>query len=74
MLNLNKKLKYLPFSPGVYIFKDIFGKILYVGKAGSLKDRVGSYFVGVDLVSARKGQTQGLSLRSMGYGNRPIER
>jgi len=38
-----------------------------------LKDRVGSYFVGVDLVSARKGQTQGLSLRSMGYGNRPIE-
>ena len=38
-----------------------------------MKDRVGSYFVGVDLVSARKGQTQGLSLRSMGYGNRPIE-
>ncbi|HPN96389.1 MAG TPA: GIY-YIG nuclease family protein [Candidatus Moranbacteria bacterium] len=39
-----KKLKSLPQSPGVYIFKNKAGNILYVGKAGSLKDRVGSYF------------------------------
>lgn len=44
MLNLIQKLKILPSSPGVYIFKDKNRKILYVGKAGSLKDRVGSYF------------------------------
>lgn len=43
---LTKKLKSLPSSPGVYIFKDKDGEILYVGKAASLKDRVGSYFQG----------------------------
>ena len=34
----------LPKSPGVYEFHDKKGKILYIGKATSLKDRVGSYF------------------------------
>jgi excinuclease ABC subunit C len=41
---VNRKLKTLPSSPGVYIFYGKNRKILYVGKAGSLKDRVGSYF------------------------------
>jgi len=44
MPTLNQKLKSLPTSPGVYIFRGKDGKILYVGKATSLKDRVGSYF------------------------------
>ncbi len=39
-----KKIKKLPKSPGVYEFRDKQGKILYIGKATSLKDRVGSYF------------------------------
>jgi excinuclease ABC subunit C len=39
-----KKLKSLPTSPGVYIFKNDAEVILYVGKATSLKDRVSSYF------------------------------
>lgn len=34
----------LPDSPGVYLMKDASGDILYIGKAGSLKDRVRSYF------------------------------
>lgn len=34
----------LPKSPGVYIFRDGSGEILYCGKAKSLKDRVASYF------------------------------
>ena len=34
----------LPDSPGVYFFRDVNGKILYIGKATSLKDRVRSYF------------------------------
>lgn len=41
---LTKKIKNLPSSPGVYLFKDKDGEILYVGKAGYLKDRVSSYF------------------------------
>lgn len=41
---LSTKLQNLPASPGVYQFKDSNGKILYVGKAKSLKNRVRSYF------------------------------
>lgn len=37
-------LKALPDSPGVYLMKDSAGKIIYVGKAISLKNRVRSYF------------------------------
>ena len=35
----------LPQKPGVYLFLDKNSKILYVGKAKNLKNRVGSYFV-----------------------------
>lgn len=39
------KEKELPPSPGVYFMKDSAGKIMYVGKATSLRTRVSSYFV-----------------------------
>ncbi len=45
MENIKEKIKNLPDSPGVYIFKDASGRIIYIGKAGSLSKRVGSYFV-----------------------------
>lgn len=38
------KLKELPKQPGVYFHKDAKGKIIYIGKAAVLKNRVGSYF------------------------------
>ena len=41
---LAEKLKLLPDSPGVYIMKDVRGKIIYVGKAVVLKNRVRQYF------------------------------
>jgi excinuclease ABC subunit C len=41
---LLKKIKDLPKEPGVYFHKDASGKIIYIGKAASLKNRVGSYF------------------------------
>lgn len=34
----------IPFEPGIYIMKDEFGKIIYVGKAKSLRKRVRQYF------------------------------
>jgi excinuclease ABC subunit C len=34
----------LPDSPGVYLFKDKRGRVLYVGKASSIRKRVGSHF------------------------------
>ncbi len=41
-----EKVKKLPHSPGVYIMKDGEGKIIYVGKAKNLYNRVSQYFVG----------------------------
>lgn len=41
---LGDKLKNLPLSPGVYQFKDTNGKILYIGKAKILRNRVRQYF------------------------------
>jgi excinuclease ABC subunit C len=42
--SLEPKLKALPAKPGVYLFRDEAGKLLYVGKAKSLRPRVRSYF------------------------------
>ncbi|MFZ5652616.1 MAG: excinuclease ABC subunit UvrC [Bacillota bacterium] len=44
MFNPADKLKNLPERPGVYIFRDGEGRVIYVGKAVSLKNRVRSYF------------------------------
>ncbi len=45
---LRKKTSLLPQEPGVYIMKDKDGKIIYVGKAKNLKNRVSSYFRSVE--------------------------
>ena len=42
---LKEQVAMLPLSPGVYQFADSSGKIIYVGKAKSLRKRVSSYFI-----------------------------
>ena len=39
-----RELGHLPASPGVYLFKDAGGDVLYIGKANALRARVRSYF------------------------------
>ncbi len=43
-MSLEDKLRQMPNSPGVYLMRDAEGKIIYIGKACSLRQRVRSYF------------------------------
>jgi excinuclease ABC subunit C len=43
-VTLAEKLKEIPRSPGVYLYKDAAGKTIYIGKAKNLRNRVRSYF------------------------------
>ena len=43
-MSLETKIAVIPKKPGVYQFFDADGKILYIGKAVSLRNRVASYF------------------------------
>lgn len=53
--SFNAELKKTPRKSGVYIMKDAFGRVIYVGKAKCLKSRLSSYFRG-----ARDAKTQAL--------------
>jgi excinuclease ABC subunit C len=48
-MDLQEKIRSLPDAPGVYLFKDTRGDLLYIGKALSLRKRVQSYFTDRDL-------------------------
>ncbi|HUL16105.1 MAG TPA: excinuclease ABC subunit UvrC [Terriglobales bacterium] len=54
-MDLREQAALLPESPGVYLFKDATGKILYVGKATSLRNRVRSYFLESRWADAKTG-------------------
>jgi excinuclease ABC subunit C len=54
-MELREKAANLPQQPGVYLFEDAMGKILYVGKARILRDRVRSYFLESSWQDAKTG-------------------
>jgi excinuclease ABC subunit C len=52
-MNLEDKIKNLPTQSGVYLFRDDLGRVIYVGKATSLRERVRQYFQASSDVSPR---------------------
>src|SRR5579871_2782052 len=54
-MELREKAAQLPLAPGVYLYKDAGGKVIYVGKAKSLRLRVRSYFSEDKLADAKTG-------------------
>ena len=42
--NIRKKISILPHKPGIYLMRDRFGTVIYVGKARDLRKRVSQYF------------------------------
>jgi excinuclease ABC subunit C len=53
--HLLEKVAQLPFAPGVYLYKDGNSRVIYVGKAKSLRHRVRSYFSGDHLAHPKTG-------------------
>src|ERR1700736_5211780 len=43
-MDLHEKIRTLPAEPGVYLYKNAAGDVIYVGKAKNLRSRVASYF------------------------------
>src|SRR6266571_8533396 len=58
-MDLQQKIRSLPAGPGVYLYKDAGGAVIYVGKAKSLRARVRSYF----LIGAAEDAKTGTLLR-----------
>jgi excinuclease ABC subunit C len=54
-MELAQKVASLPAEPGVYLFKDVLGNILYVGQSSSLRNRVKSYFLESRWMDAKTG-------------------
>jgi excinuclease ABC subunit C len=58
-MDLREKASELPSSPGVYLYRDRHGAVLYVGKAKNLRSRVRSYFSDERLADAKTGSLIG---------------
>jgi excinuclease ABC subunit C len=54
-MDLEEKVSSLPAQPGVYLFKDALGAVIYVGKARALRHRVRSYFSDARRADAKTG-------------------
>src|ERR1700674_3487041 len=54
-MELREKAAQLPLLPGVYLYKDQHGEVIYVGKAKNLRARVRSYFSDERLADAKTG-------------------
>ena len=62
-MDLREKAAQLPLAPGVYLYKDAGGQVIYVGKAKLLRHRVRSYFSEDKLADVKTGTSDRRSAR-----------
>jgi excinuclease ABC subunit C len=54
-MDLQEKIRVLPTQPGVYLYKNAEGQVIYVGKANNLRSRVRSYLLEASQANAKTG-------------------
>src|SRR4029077_3080115 len=54
-MDLLEKIRTLPTQPGVYLYKNAEGEVIYVGKANNLRSRVRSYLLEASQANAKTG-------------------
>ena len=54
-MDLQQKIRTLPTQPGVYLYKNAEGEVIYVGKAKNLRSRVRSYLLESSQANAKTG-------------------
>ena len=54
-MDLHEKIRTLPTQPGVYLYKNAEGQVIYVGKANNLRSRVRSYLLEASQANAKTG-------------------
>src|SRR4051794_25602836 len=54
-MDLYEKIRTLPTQPGVYLYKNAEGEVIYVGKAKNLRSRVRSYLLEAAQANAKTG-------------------
>ena len=54
-MDLHEKIRILPTQPGVYLYKNVDGEVIYVGKAKNLRSRVRSYLLEASQANAKTG-------------------
>lgn len=54
-MSLQEKIRTLPTSPGVYLYKNALGEVIYVGKAKNLRARVRSYLLAASQANVKTG-------------------